>query len=228
MMQLNINLKTWVCCVSLLLIGASQHAIAAPASLVAWDAQTRNFIKNADLQKGEVIAQTCISCHGVDGSKAGELLEGFPSLAGQRAEYIFKQLMDYKQGKRVGLGIMPNFVANLDKPAMASVATWFSKQDLPIKGKAQATKATNKIVFKGDSARFVPACSGCHGLKGEGSIVDVPALAGMSESYFKVTMNRFKRQQRHNDIYQRMRQIAQKLSADEINDVAKYYSSIGK
>ena len=228
MMQIKINKKALVAVVSFFAMGLLQTVSAEPASMIVWDAKTRNYIKQADLVKGEKIAKTCVTCHGVNGKEANELLEGLPSLSGQRAEYIFKQLMDYRQSKRVGLGVMPNFANILDKSEMASVAVWFSKQELPIKGAEKASDKTKKIVFKGDSARFVPACSGCHGLNGEGSIVDVPALAGMSKSYFKTTMLSLKSGKRHNDIYKRMRLIAQKLSDKEIDDLANYYHSIGQ
>ncbi len=229
-MQKNNSIKAFILIVGFSVIGLSQSVLAAPASLIVWDAKTRNLLKQADIGEGEKIAQTCNTCHGVDGTEATTLLDGFPSLSGQRSEYIFKQLMDYKQGKREGLGIMPNFAANLDEVSMASVAVWFSQQELPQREniKSNVTAAVKKMVYKGDSARFVPACSGCHGLDGEGSIVDVPALAGMSPSYFTDTMNRLKKGQRHNDIYKRMRLIAKELSDQEITDLAHYYNSIGQ
>src|SRR5260370_40580824 len=47
-----------------------------------------------DVTRGQAIAtQVCASCHGADGNSAGG---AFPKLAGQHAEYIVKQLKDYK------------------------------------------------------------------------------------------------------------------------------------
>lgn len=223
------NYKILILCASFIAsFGFANIVQAAPASMVAWDAKTRQILKNADIKQGEKLSKTCVFCHGEDGSNPSDLLEGFPSLAGQRAEYIYKQMMDYKQGKRVGLGIMPNFAALLDKQSIASIAVWFANQKLPNKVSEPYSKAAEKLVNKGDSSRFVPACAGCHGLSGEGSIVDVPALAGMNANYFKTTMNGFKNYDRKNDIYKRMRLIALKLSDKEINDLAHYYSSMGE
>ena len=56
--------------------------------------------------------------------------------------------------------------------------------------------------------------------------VDTPRLAGQEEEYLKKTLLAYKSGARANDIYSRMRLIASKLSDLEIEQLAKYYSTL--
>ena len=204
--------------------GMSGYAFAAASSNVVWDSATRDLIKNADIEKGAQAAKVCNGCHGKDGS--AELEENFPSLAGQPAGATYKQMMDYKDSTR-GHGIMQNFATTLNKEEIANLAVYYSKQALPVVTVDEATDAAKKMATKGDGDRLIPPCAACHGSKGEGAIVDVPALAGQNPSYFVTIMQTFKSGTRANDIYNRMRIIASALTDQEINELADYYASIG-
>jgi cytochrome c553 len=54
----------------------------------------------------------------------------------------------------------------------------------------------------------------------------IPALAGQQADYFARTLLDYKNGQRHNDIYSRMRLIAQQLSDEEIKELAQYYQQL--
>ena len=203
---------------------ASLATFAEPSSNVAWDSATRNIIKNADIKKGKEAAKVCNSCHGVSGEE--EMEGNFPSLAGQRAEYHYKQMMDYRDNKR-NHGIMQNFATTLDKQTIANLAVWYASQKLPLATVEKATPASIRLAIRGDGTRLIPPCAGCHGAKGEGSIVDIPALAGMNPNYFVTIMQQFKVGTRANDIYNRMRLISAALTDQEIEELADYYASIG-
>jgi cytochrome c553 len=112
----------------------------------------------------------------------------------------------------------------------ADIAVYYAAQPLPMATFkiSQVTAAAKRLAEKGDGTRFVPPCAGCHGQNGEGSIVDVPALAGQSSSYFKLAMTEYQDDERENDIYSRMRFIAKQLTEQEINELADYYASIGE
>ena len=58
---------------------------------------------------GEQKAAVCGACHGVDGNSINP---AWPSLAGQGADYIVKQLQAYKSGSRQN-GLMSPMAANL-------------------------------------------------------------------------------------------------------------------
>ena len=216
---------------TLLLLGllSTVSAYASPSSNVVWTSETRKLIKNANLENGEKIAKKCSKCHGDDGTDPTAIEEeDTPFLAGQIAHANYKQIIDYQDKKRDD-GTMFKKVRKLSKQDVADVSAFFETQTLPISSvaKDKVTVAAIRMATRGAGERFLPPCAGCHGLKGEGSIVDVPALAGQNTSYFITTMMAFKEEDRGNDIYSRMRFIAQELSEKEIIELADYYASIG-
>jgi cytochrome c553 len=51
-----------------------------------------------DLKAGEALSQgLCIACHGPQGKSTNPL---WPNLYGQKDQYLFKQLMEFKTGER--------------------------------------------------------------------------------------------------------------------------------
>ncbi len=55
---------------------------------------------STDLQRAqEIVEQKCHLCHGTDGEASNAI---YPRLAAQNAEYITKQLADFKSGRRKG------------------------------------------------------------------------------------------------------------------------------
>lgn len=205
-------------------LGVTDVAFSAASSNVVWDSATRDLLKNADIEKGMETAKVCNGCHGKDGT--AELEENFPYLAGQPAAATYKQMMDYKNSTR-GHGIMQNFATALSREDIANVSVYYSKQALPDASVESATPAATRLATKGDGDRLIPPCGACHGMKGQGGSVDVPALAGQNPSYFVTIMQTFKAGTRANDIYNRMRIIANALTDQEINELADYYASIG-
>lgn len=200
------------------------HVIAEPSSNIVWDSQTRALLNNADIKNGEALAEVCTSCHGESGSE--KLNDDFPYLHGQVAAATFKQLVDYKDNTR-GHGIMQNFATGLSDKEKADVSAYYATLPLPASQTGSAPESARKLAVKGDGPRLLPPCAACHGSKGEGSIIDIPALAGQNPSYFVTTMQAFKVGTRANDIYNRMRIIANVLSDEEIDGLAAYYSSLG-
>jgi cytochrome c553 len=82
------------------------------------------------------------------------------------------------------------------------------------------------MVEEGDGKRILPPCAVCHGANGQGEKMDIPALAGQRADYLAKTLLEYKSGQRHNDIYGRMRLIADELSETEIRELAQYYQQM--
>ena len=49
------------------------------------------------IERGESRSATCATCHGIKGVSKNPL---WPNLAGQKKNYLIKQLKDFKSGKR--------------------------------------------------------------------------------------------------------------------------------
>ena len=205
---------------------------AEPSSQIAWTPDVLNLVKNGDLNKGKALAESCKSCHGDKGqgmkeeTRDGETLPSIPALAGQLATYTYKQLRDYANGSR-SHAQMTGVAKGLSEQDAADLAVWFSS--LPPqenKSSSQNLARAEKMVEQGDGKRILPPCFVCHGGKGQGEKQDIPALAGQHADYFARTLLEYKNGQRHNDVYSRMRLIAQQLSEEEIKELAQYYQQV--
>ncbi|MBF8732353.1 cytochrome c4 [Pseudomonas guariconensis] len=76
----------------------------------------RALFNGGDLEKG---MPACTGCHSPNG--AGIALAGFPHLGGQHAQYVSKQLTDFREGNRTNDG---------DAMTMRSIAGKLSNKDI--------------------------------------------------------------------------------------------------
>ena len=211
---------------ALLLSWTSVILMASPSSNVAWTSEARAVVASGDAERGKELAAQCAGCHGATGVSPTPL---FPSLAGQLATYTYKQLKDYKDEKRADNLMMVGLAKPLVDQDMADLAVFYAKQPLPtaMQSDKDPSDDVQTLVWRGDGKRLLPPCASCHGRDGQGSIVDVPALAGQQAAYFSQTMQAYKTGKRGNDIYKRMRLIAEQLTDDEIKALADYYAAMG-
>ncbi len=201
----------------LICLGVAGPVLAEPSSKVAWTLETLNFVKKGNAEKGKELMGTCAGCHNETNAN--------PQLEGQLPTYLYKQLVDYKNGNRKDpTTAMNGLAASLSEQDMADVAAWYGKQAAKL-GKGGSSDPTG-IVSNGDGKRMEPSCSSCHGGSGQGERVDTPALAGQKADYLEKTLLAYKSGSRANDIYSRMRLIASKLSDQEIKQLAEYYSKL--
>jgi cytochrome c553 len=179
----------------------------------------------ADLAKGQAAAVTCAACHGGDGNSAIAIN---PSLAGQHAEYITKQLMNFKSGERNN-AIMKGMVAVLATDEdMKNVAAFYAAQKpRPGIARDQALVDVGQKIYRGgDIEAGVPACSGCHSPSGAGIPAQYPRLAGQMKEYTLAQLKAFKAGERANDSAAMMRTIAGRLSDKQIEALAEYVSGL--
>lgn len=203
----------------------------SPSTNIAWDAEQINFVKGGDAFKGKKLnkEKTCSLCHGDTGVSKGR---NWPNLAGQTANYTFKQLLDYKDRKRIDSSpahLMSILAERLSLQNMADLAQYYAQFPLPESSRENLEtplelKNVERLIKQGDGSRMLVPCLACHGSKAQGAITDTPALAGQQAIYFQKTMNEFKSGKRHNDVYSRMRTIAKSLTAEEINAMANYFA----
>jgi cytochrome c553 len=205
----------------LLALLSAVESVAEPSTRVAWTPKTLNFVKGGDAESGKTKAATCQGCHATDGANAGST---FPNLDGQLATYLYRQLQDYKNGGRPN-PVMSGIAASLGDQDMADIAQWYSRQ--PVAAPEPGSQGeVPKLVSDGDSKRLIAPCGICHGGSGQGEPVDTPRLSGQKSVYLRDTLLAYKSGQRHNDLYSRMRIMAQRLSPAEIDALASYYGHL--
>jgi len=176
-----------------------------------------------DLVKGqEKSTQVCAACHTADGSRGSP---ANPILQGQHAEYLVKQLTEFKAGKRQN-PIMGGMASALTPEDMKNVAAFYeSKQAKPGFSKSKDTVLLGEKIYRGGiAAKQVPACAGCHSPNGAGIPAQYPRIGGQHADYTESQLNGFRAGTRANSA--QMAAIAAKLSDKEIKAVADYIAGL--
>ena len=172
-------------------------------------------------------AVACAQCHGLDGSGDGS--GAFPRLAGQPVEYLYKQLNDYADGIRKN-AIMGPIAAALNDRERQDAAAYYARLNSPYFPAPPAPAANLQqgamLSAIGSPDRRVQACVNCHGPASSGQAPLYPQLAGQYANYIALQFRMFREGYRQNDVAGVMRQIAGKLSDDEIASLAAYLQSV--
>jgi cytochrome c553 len=186
--------------------------------------------------------ERCLECHGANGPGQGNSQGSdgkFARLGGQHADYIVKQIGDFRSGRRKHefMQMMANSISDDDlydiaayfaaEPKMA-VAKGDSSQT---KAQAEAQIAARSVVAQrlyelGDPGRQVAPCASCHGAKAEGVAGVGPALGGQGLRYLIQQLGDWRNGSRANSAGSVMNQFAKPLSDDEITSLAHYLSGM--
>lgn len=205
-------------------------ALVLSGQIFAETAPAASSSDKGDAAKGEQIAtQVCASCHNADGNS---MIPINPSLAGQHAEYITKQLNDFKaQGDKPAQRenpVMGAMVAPLSAEDMKNLATYYARQT-PKPGGAkdkELAEEGEKIYRGGNLETNVPACSGCHSPNGSGLPPVYPRLAGQHADYTAAQLRAFRTEERANDANKVMHAIATRMSEKEMQAVSEFISGL--
>ena len=202
----------------------------APSTTVAFTPELKHALADADANRGAQLSQTkmCAACHGNNGVSWSEQ---WPSLAGQPAEYTYKMLVDYAEGDRAQTKrayMMHTLAVELTRQDMLDLSAFYAQFDLPPASEEELeySDATIALVRDGDGKRLIAPCASCHRNLGQGQKYDIPALAGQRVDYFVKTMQDYADGSRSNDVYARMRVIAEALTDEEIRELAHYYATL--
>ena len=177
-----------------------------------------------DPARGQQLSEACVACHGADGNSTNP---EWPKIAGQHADYIYKQLMDYKSGRREN-ALMAGQVANLDEQDMRDLGAYFSRQQMsPGTADESVAERGERIYRGGIPAAGVAACTACHGATGSGNPAALfPRVAGQHAKYNSDQLRYFRSAQRANDNGRMMRNLASKMSDADIQAVAEYMAGL--
>lgn len=191
-----------------------------------------NASAQGDAKKGKLKTTACIGCHGPTGNS---FVPSFPSLAGQPADYIVKQIQDFKSGERQN-AMMTNIALGISDDDSLDIAAYYQSQiKTPIiKNIAHLEKLTDKnallslgkkLYDNGNPNTGQAACFTCHGINGDTLHgFNIPTLANQQPKYLISTLKEFKNRKRTNDIERAMRRIVDTMSNEEIEAIS-YYAS---
>ena len=172
----------------------------------------------------QIVSKVCSACHASDGNSA---TPANPILAGQHAEYIAKQLANFKSGERKN-PVMLGMSSTLSPDDMKKLGEYFQQQKAkPRTAKdPELVKVGQQIYRGGVMAKGIAACTSCHGPSGAGIPAQYPRIAGQHAEYTTSQLVSFRSGERANDPNKMMRTIASKLSDNEIKAVAEYISGL--
>ena len=199
---------------------------------IAWTSATLARIASGSEQHGAFVALNCTACHGEQGVSPSTLI---PTLAGMDSAVIYKQLDDYRSGKRLW-GVMGAIATALTDQDSADVAAYFARRTdglPPVAGEGcpgsgrslRQSDPAIRLVFAGDPERGIPPCAACHGPGAQK--LGAPALQGQHTDYIERQLAAFAQGMRQNDINEQMRMIAAQLTPDEMHAIAVYYGTLG-
>jgi cytochrome c553 len=137
-----------------------------------------------DAAAGRQKGQVCFACHGENGVSVAPI---FPNLAGQSAEYLYWQLVEYKRARRPPSTMTP-LAQPLSEGDMRDLATYFASVKRgdaaggatgpgattavsPTDAASDGAPATDpkqiasglQLFQNGNASKGIPPCQGCHG-----------------------------------------------------------------
>lgn len=143
-----------------------------------------------DAAAGEGKVATCSACHGADGNSVAPT---FPKLAGLGEKYLYKQLTDIRDGRRVVASMVGQVDGKSDQD-LADMAAYYNAQERS-RGKTdpELLELGEKIYRSGVAERNVAACTACHSPSGKGNApAGFPALAGQHADYIAAQLRAYR------------------------------------
>ena len=123
---------------------------------------------------------------------------------------------------------MTGMVAALSAQDMKDLAAYYASQSMSGGFTDKGLVELGKKIYRGGNAESgVPACMGCHGPEGVGDpMAGFPRLAGQHATYVQMQLDAFRLGTRSNDAKRMMRDIALKMTPDEMKAVASYINGL--
>lgn len=215
-----------------MMVMLAAFAIAAPISAEAPedDAAPADTTPAAPATVEEIASGVCAGCHNADGNS---VIPMNPILAGQHAEYITKQLMDFKatgdEPPKRNSPVMSAMVATLSEEDMKALGAYYAKQKTTPSQIAADEKLVEagKILYHGGNLRDeIPACASCHGPTGAGIPPHYPAIAGQHTEYTMMQLELFNKAERGGDDNNVMQKVLTRMNPLEKRAVSAYISTM--
>jgi cytochrome c553 len=195
-------------------LGAMSVALVAGAIL--WGEAT------AERSAESIVRERCHKCHGTTGQSSDP---SYPKLAGQNADYLTRQLANFRTGVRTNKE-MTDQVADLTGGEMRALALYFSSKDLipDVAFDPALADVGRELYFNGNPDSGVTACVTCHGPEGRGAMY-LPRLAGQHAQYIRKQIHAFLDHSRSSpDLV--MHKVVENMTEPEIEAAAQYLSGL--
>jgi len=184
---------------------------------------------HAKSQFEDTIAQrvlACTLCHGAQGRAARDGY--YPRIAGKPADYLYRQLLNFRDGRRV-YPLMTGLLDPLSDTYLREIAEYFASLELPYamppapRTDAAALRRGEELVKRGSGT--VPACVHCHGEALTGVLPAIPGLVGLPRDYLSAQLGAWRIGERRAVAPDCMAQVAQRLAPSDLSAVADWLAS---
>jgi cytochrome c553 len=172
-----------------------------------------------DAERGKRAWGICSGCHGAEGFGRSDGV--VPSVAGQLAPVIVKQLVDIRTGRRDSVFMYRFAVTLTDPQEVADLASYLASLE-PSK---ENGKGSGLTVEQGRTL-YERHCVACHGRRGEGEgSLFFPRLTGQHAKYVRRSLLEIKEGTRRN-ANATMQKVLQDLTAKDLDALADYVSQL--
>jgi cytochrome c553 len=188
-------------------------------------------VAQGNAENGKEKSVTCGACHGADGNSA---IAMNPKLAGQHANYLVKQLTEFKLASQTGgkegrnNAVMNGMAAALSEQDILDLAAYYSSQEATASEASEdSVELGNKLYVGGDLQRGITACIACHGPKGNGtSLSGFPDISGQHSDYIATQLKAFRSGDRANSLNGMMADIAKRMNDKDIEVISSYVAGL--
>jgi cytochrome c553 len=196
----------------------------APASDAKADAKAAS-VPNSIEQR----VMACAICHGKQGEGIRKN-EYFPRLAGKPAEYLYNQLIGFREKRRSSSPIMTYMVGGLSDNYLHEIAVYYSSLKTPYpettaRADAQTLALGQELAMRGDKSRDIPACASCHGTGLTGLLPGIPGILGLFPDYIGAQLGAWRDGKRNSVAPDCMARVASRLTGADVSAVAAWLAT---
>lgn len=174
--------------------------------------------------------KACTICHGDKDRVEPHIY--FPRIGGKPQGYLFNQLRNFRDGRRY-YRPMAILLENMSDDYLMEIAQYFSTQPLPAHPPEQRLSMladeivlAERLIYSGSPKRDIPACNTCHGNALMGVEPYIPGILGLTRTYIAAQFGSWRNGGlRRGQVSNCMSEIAEKLTDEEIDTIAKWLAS---
>ncbi len=124
--------------------------------------------------------------------------------------------------------VMSGMAMPLSDEDIADLSAYYASLPVSENSTPEDVVAKGKTLYTaGDAERGLTACIACHGPRGNGTeLSGFPKISGQHADYIKAQLEKFRDGDRGNDMNAMMRDIAKKMTDEDIEVLSKYVGGL--